>query len=1273
MSFIPFDRYSRQINYSRYNIGGAIHDQNHDDGLSGYLFTDRGIYRPGEKANIGLIVKKHNFVNVSGIPLELVIRGPRGNTLRVEKFLLPEKGLTDFNFITDATTDTGLYKVDLYLIRDNRRRGRIVGTGRFRVEEFKPDTLKIESRLLGQPNKGWFTPKSVKARVSLKNLFGKPAQQRKVSGKITIQPTNFSFPDYKNYTFLDPFKQIKEKPLSLKQELESNVTDQKGLTEFDISLDRFSSGSYILDLNIEAFDQGGGRSVKAFNRIMIAPHPYLIGYKSGGKLDYIHKAEQRTIEFIAINSRLEPEKKNDLVARLLEVKHLSTLVRQKNGTYQYQTLDREKELSANPLSINIAGTHYTLPTAVPGDYVLEIVDQQHTKLIRVPFSVVGHTNLVGNLEREVELQLKLNKEEYQAGEIIELNIKGPYLGSGLISIESDKVHNYKWFKADTQSTMQMIKIPDSLQGNAYVNVSLLRDINSKQVFSSPLSYAVAPFKVDHRQHELDVGLTVEKLVRPGKDMEITFRTARFAKVIVFAVDEGILQVANYATPNPLAHFLRKRSLGVTTLQILDLILPEFDFAKHASASGGGSARMRALAKNLNPFSRKTDKAAIYWSGVVQSSGSDQSLYFKVPDNFSGALRVMAVAVNDTAVGVAESQTLVRGPFVISPNLLTHAAPDDEFIVSVGIANLVKKSGKNARITVGAEVSNQLKVIEGNGQELIIAEDSEAKVDFKIKVGKSLGAAQIKFVASLNRDGQLIEQGVRSAGLSIRPPIPYSTTFDSGYSSDDSKQLPISRQLLPDLAEQRVSASASPLVLVEGLSNYLQHFPHGCTEQIVSQVFPLVGLVTHSGMRPNTASTRVKFKKLVDKLRERQLGNGGFSFWAGERTSASYPSIYVMHFLIETRELGYPIPERMMTRGRDFLRYFVRQSVTTLGEARIRANAIYLLTRLGDVTTNYLYDLQRYLEDSIKDRWKSDLTGAYIAATYQLLKKNSEAEELIGHYKLGSRSKGVYDDFHSPLTQDGQYIYLLSKHFEAQLRSMDASGLLNLIEPIFKGEYNTISAAYATLALGAYSSKKLNGEFDKSIRFFKTDHKKIRTLLATKKSPFPTAVYENIASQIEIASSQAFYYLNTQAGFDQLLPEKEIKQGLEIYREFVDENGEPTSKYVVGRELTVKLRIRATERPLYNIAIVDLFPGGFEVIRNTVPRSMINRTVDYVDVREDRVVIYGNFNNTLTELSYKVRITAGGKFIVPPAFAESMYDRSVKAQGKAGVFEVTVPN
>lgn len=778
--------------------------------------------------------------------------------------------------------------------------------------------------------------------------------------------------------------------------------------------------------------------------------------------------------------------------------------------------------------------------------------------------------------------------------------------------------------------------------------------------------------MDHSQHELEVAVSVEKLVRPGKEMEIVYHTSKTSKVIVFAIDEGILQVANYVTPNPLSHFLKKRSLGVTTLQILDLILPEFDFAKQASASGGGSAGMKALAKNLNPFSRKTDKPAIYWSGIVEGKNAEQALSFKVPDTFSGSLRVMAVAVSETAMGVAESQTLVRGPFVITPNLLTHAAPGDEFVVSVGIANLVEKSGKDAKIKVEVEVSNQLQVMNGNGQEMIIAEDNEGKADFRIKVRGSLGAANIKFIASLIQEGRIKEQGVRSAELSIRPAIPYLTSFESGHSPNGSALISIQRQLFPDLAKQVVSASASPLVLVEGLSNYLEHFPHGCTEQVVSQVFPLVGLMTHPGFEPHSDRTRAKFKKLIDKLRQRQLGNGGFSFWTGGRKVANYPSVYVMHFLIESRELGYPISNRMMTRGKDFLRSFVAKKVTTLDQARVRANGIYLLTRLGDVTTNHLFDLQRFLEKTFKEEWKSDLTGVYIAATYQLLQKKSEAAELIAHYELGARSSKDYGDFHSPLTQDAQYVYLLSKHFETRMMSMDAAGLLNLINPIFRGEYNTISAAYATLALGAYSSKKLNGEFNEQVQFIKLDQNDNKQDLQTVRSPFPAASYQNIASKISIESPQSIYYLNTQAGFDQKLPEREVKQRLEIYREFVDDAGKPTSTFELGKELTVKLKIRTTDQPIDNIAIIDLLPGGFEVIRSSVPRTAINWAADYVDVREDRVVIYGRFDTALKELSYKVKVTAIGKFIVPPAFAESMYDRSVKARGLVSAFEVTAP-
>lgn len=1270
MSFIPFQRYSRQINYSKFDVGGVSRSRSSSQSLSAYVFTDRGIYRPGEAVNIAAIVKSERFDNTEGIPLEVVILGPRRNETKVEKVILPEKGLFDFNYPTHASSDTGLYQVDVYLVRSNKDRGRMIGSGTFKVEEFQPDTLKIESKLVGAKQKGWSTEKSVVAKVELKNLFGAAAQDRKITGKISVRPSNFNFKQYKDYAFTDPYKDTKasqQSQLTLDEKLADKISDAEGRASFEISLDRFDQGTYTLDFTAEGFEQGGGRSVIAKNRMMLSPLPYLVGYKSDGKLNYININGERSLNLIVLNANLATEAKTGLKVRLKEIQHVSTLIKQKNGTFKYQTVDKEKEINAFKLDIAKAGTDYKLPTHAPGDFVLEIYNEAALKLSSIHYSVVGYANLTGKLENNAELQLKLNKKDYKPGELIEMNIRAPYVGSGLITIETDKVHAFKWFSTTTESAIESISVPMGLEGNAYVNVSFVRDINSKEIFTSPLSYAVEPFTIDRSKREVEVVLGVDEIVLPGKAMNISYSSSADSKAIIFAVDEGILQVANYKTPAPLDHFLRKRSLDVKTLQILDLIMPEFNLLKEFAASGGGMAdmlKMQALAKNLNPFSRKVDAPAVYWSGVVDASEAEKNLSFTVPDTFSGTLRVMAVAVSDNAMGVDSASVLARGPFVISPYVLTQAAPGDEFQVTVGVANIVEGSGKDANVSIEVQASKHLEIVGVNKATLKISEGAEGKANFKVKAKDVLGAAELEFKVRLGK-----EEASRSASLSIRPAMPYYSSFDSGYEKDGTAELPINRALYADLASQKVSASASPLVLVDGLSSYLEHFPHGCTEQVVSQVFPLLGLMTHPGFEPRSEETRVKFTHLIDKLRERQLGNGGFSFWPGGRTSAEFPSVYVMHFLIEARDLGYSVPQDMIQRGKDFLNTYVSQEAANLEEALVRANAIYLLTRLGDVTTNYLVHLQEYLEANYKKQWQSDLSAVYMAATYQLLQKQAESEKLIDRYKLGTRNADQYGDFFSPLTQDAQYLYLLAKHFEPRARKIAGEELLQLIQPVFEGQYNTIASAYSILALGAYSKLVLGSDYKEAIDFSMQEEKAERVKLSAQQKPFMSALYTAVARKIIINSQTPLFYLNAQSGFDKNLPSKVVREGLEISREFLDDNGKKISSFEQGKEITVKLRIRALDKAVTNVAVVDLLPGGFEVIRSSVPRTAYNWRADYVDVREDRIVIYGDFDTSLKELAYRVKLTAAGHFVVPPAFADSMYNRAIRGSSKAGEFEV----
>ena len=1263
-AFIPFAGHSRQVDTSRFDVGGVQGRRSRDGELNAYLFSDRGIYRPGETIHLGAIVKNTPLDNISGIPLEVVVQGPRHNTVKTEKTILPEKGFFQIDYATDATADTGRYQVSLYLVRDNRYRDRLLGSTAFTVEEFVPDTMRIKSMLADVPDRGWTTTSPMVARVTLNNLFGAAAQNRRVQARIRIRPARFQFQQWADYRFTDPLAEADKTPLHIDEALEPAFTDADGRVQFTIPLDRFREGAYGFDFFVEGFDPGGGRSVSAHNQAMISPLPHLVGFKSDGDLQFIHAGGGRQVDWIAIAPDLSPLTLSDLIVKHLEIQHLSTLVKQPNGTYKYQTVDRERAFSSRSFAIEQGGTAMDLPTGQPGDFAVEIHGPDGLRLARLTYTVVGQGNLTGTLEKEANLQLRLDRTDYRAGETVQLGISAPYAGAGLITIESDRVHAFKWFQTATLNTLETIRLPNDLEGNAYVSVAFVRDAGSPEIFTSPLSLAIAPITIDRSRRRLDLELTLDEKVRPGQTLTIGYRTRRPSRIVVFAVDEGILQVAGYRTPDPLGFFLQKRALGVTTLQMLDLILPEFERMREIMASGGG-AMQKALAANLNPFARQTDTPAVFWSGIVDAGPDERTVSFTVPDAFAGNLKIMAVAVGEDTVGTATAQTRVRGPFVLSPSLLLQAAPGDEFTAFVGVANMVKGSGPKAAVEVSVTPSANLFIVGDHTSRLTIDEGGEAQAAFTVKAGETPGAARLIFTARLGE-----EEGRRTAGLSIRPAMAYRTTLTSGYVKDGSVELSPIRHLYPDLSEQHASASANPLILIKGLTAYLKHFPHGCTEQVVSQVFPLVGLAAHPVYASDRPDIERHFAVLINRLRQRQLPDGGFSFWPGGSTAADFPSVYVMHFLIESRELGLAVPPPMIAHGAAFLRQLAGREIETLADAGVRAQAIYLLTRLGETTTNALVHLQETLDARHKDAWRSDLCAVYMAATYRLLHMDDDARRLVGNYRLGQGRDDGMDDFNWPLSRDAQVVFLLSRHFKQQANRLGGGELLRLVDPIFNGQTNTIGASYTILALGTYGRLHPSLDTKESVNFSLETADGGKQDLKSRTAPFPMAAYTGEGQTLTIDGKGPLFYQSVQSGFDRRLPTQPERSGLEIHRDFVDAAGGVLQSFAQGQDVTVRLRIRSLDKAtVTNVAIVDLLPGGFEVIRSSVPRRVQGWQADYVDVREDRVIFYGSVQRAVRELTYRVKVTAPGHFTVPPAVAVSMYDRSLHAATAASSLTV----
>ena len=290
-----------------------------------------------------------------------------------------------------------------------------------------------------------------------------------------------------------------------------------------------------------------------------------------------------------------------------------------------------------------------------------------------------------------------------------MQINAPYTGAGLITIERDKVYAWKWFRAESTASLQEIPLPEGLEGGGYVSVSFVRDPGSPDVHTAPLSFGVVPFSVARDARTAGMTLTAPAKARPGDLLTAHLTLAKPARVIVWAVDEGILQAARQTPPDPLGFYFQKRMLGVTTRQILDMILPEFSRLVAAGLAPGGDAGEGA-GRFLNPFRRRTDPPVAFWSGVLDLPAGPRDVAYRVPDSFNGELHWMAVVVEDTATSASEARTRVAADVVLQPSLPLVVAPGDEFDLSVAVANRAEGSGPKAQVNVALTVSPQLAIV-----------------------------------------------------------------------------------------------------------------------------------------------------------------------------------------------------------------------------------------------------------------------------------------------------------------------------------------------------------------------------------------------------------------------------------------------------------------------------------------------------------------------------------------------------------------------------------
>ncbi|MDE6571144.1 MAG: hypothetical protein K2L95_02925 [Alphaproteobacteria bacterium] len=1273
VSFIPYYAGSQQVEYSKFDVDGVYASATTP--MNAFIFSDRGIYRPGEEFIIGGIVKEKSFKSLAGIPVRLDIRDARGRVIVDKVFSLAADGMFDATHQLSTQAPIGEYDVRLFSLNAKNQNQDILGRTTIRVEEFVPDTLKISAKIDGATDTGWIAPDDVHADVTLRNLFGTAAADRRITAHAVLTPAQFTFAKFTDYTFTPNFiagTGLARASAGAAQtrhfDLPDATTDENGMARINVTFDpAVTSGTYTLALTLRGFEGASGKNVQMTTTARISPAKYLLGWRANGDLSYVNRGAARHLHIVAVNHNGDATAAGGLTMRLIKKENLTSLIKDYNDYYKYQTVTRERIIRQDTLDIAAGGYDMTLDTGTPGTYYMQILDDDDRVLANVEYFVAGAENTELKSDTTAQLQIKLNKSEYAAGDDIAVNITAPYAGTGLITIERDRVYAYRWFTADTTTSTQHITVPDNFEGTGYINVSFVRDINSRDVFTTPYTFAVAPFTANVAKRDIHIRLAAPEIIRDRK-LTIEYTTDKNARMMLFAVNQGILQVARFQMPQPLGYFFKKAALQVDTYQILSLLLPEYNVLREFAKTGGGDYADdgNGMGPLTNPFARKSGKPVAFYSGIIQTTANRPGhVTFDIPDDFNGALRIFAVAANNSSVGATDITSHVQSPLIISVTSPLVAAPGDTFDVGAVITNMTDDN-TDASVTATATVSDNLAITTDGSGTQTVAQSADGLWTFGVRATDKLGAADVTIAANAkNGTGTTTGDAHATATMSVRPITAFTTDIKTGVIESTQKTVrKFHLDLYPEFAIRQLYISPNASAFIKPLFEYLNHYEYTCSEQLVSRTMPYVFMPDDAILGTTGAVATDKIASTIATLKNRQNDDGSFSLWAGgarERANESdaataYVTAYVVQFLTLAKENGFTVPATMLARGVDYLRTYAGVPMQSPSDALAKSFAIYVVTQNGYVTTSYINMFEEYANQNAKN-WQSGLAGTYIAASYKILKQDDAASKIVRKYRPTDDDKTRGDAFGNRVADDATYMYLTHTYFDAVTPAY-SDGILAYING---GRYDAFTAAAVIMGLTGNGTA---GHMDNiTVRADDTPMAGAVTRGAWVGDIPENATTLTIECPTAGADAPLFYTL-MQQGFPRTTAPQ--SNGIEITREYYNADGRRIDSAEIGQDITVKIFARATggTNAVANVVITDLLPGGLTALGDTLSGDM-----DYAAPGEDRVLIFTDLTRRGREFTYTATATAAGTFTVPPITAASMYNPQIHATAKSATFQV----
>ncbi len=1253
--FAAIARYKNSVSYIHFNSSYTLSHSNFDvsgvsnsKGVRAFVYGERGVWRPGDTLFLTGIIEDGLETLPENHPAVMRVYDPQRTEMGVYE---PRKQLNQvysFAIPTREQDKTGLWTVEFEL-------GNNTFTKYVRVETVKPNRLSVDlsfaqDTLLLRSN-------SLRADLHAEWLHGGRLGETEAEYECRIVPQYMRFKQLPGYEFTNRSTGATGFKKAWQGKLNYNGDAVVVPDLDDETIESFSR----VDFRGKVYEPSGAFSVD-YNSVYVSPYESYVGFKLPESDTYYYYLDTTyAIPIRTVDISGKPSKTNKVRAKVYKVNWRWWWNSSGGSSREYIRRQNLSPIVEEEVEIHHGKGMWNvhMPSTGYGRYYIEIEDLSsgHVSSTHMYldwpwwYDVRDRKDVTGG---ESMLTLSLDKERYAPGDKAVVRFPASEGARALVTLESGTaVLHQEWMDCAQGANELSIPVKGEYAPNVYVHVMLLQPF--KKTNDHPIrTYGVVPLFVDNPASKLSPVIVCKDEVRPESAMQVQVKeSAGKAMTYTLAVvDEGLLDLTNYKTPNPWSFFYQRRALGVTTWDIYDDVAhANGDVISRIVALGGGGAdeaegesssrgkRFKPMVRFIGPFHLKKGETATHTIEVPR---------------YIGKVRVMVVAREKTSYGSSDAEVRVKSPIMVASTFPRLLSPGDTIDVPVTVFHM-RESNENVRLNLS--INGPLRLLDPSQKTIAFSGESDSVVTYTCAVKEQTGPVKCIVTASAGS-----ERATEETDLEVRVPERSRTVVQAGV-AEPSWSTEFTPYGLVGTRSAFVELSTVPeLNLMERLDQ-LTRYPYGCIEQTISKVLPQL-VVGDLVDLPVEVKEKITFN--VSAAQERlllfQTSDGGMSYWPGGSPS-QFGAVYAMHFLAESKKRSYAINSNLLNK---LVAYNTKVSNewyngANAGDTYLQAYRLYVLAYHGRAQIGAM---NRLRSKDIRGSARWWLAGAYVHAG-----KTSVAKEIVNSLVVSD------DDYvYVPRAYGSRYRYSsIIGMVQAQLGML--SPAKQTLKPVVEAVANTnmyMSTQSAAFSLMALSS--VYGGADNHITAEVEYNGEVHSV-NTAKTIVQIPIDPDTASPISVTSRGKRVFVRVvQIGTPMQAIQSDVAKGLAFSVRYHDDEGKEidVSKLTQGTEFWAEFKIKDSyERNMRNMALDFRLPCGWEIVDDSGSDLASASSYQYRDIRDDRVYLFFSLRRDY-ERTYRVRLHASfvGSYYVPSVFAGEMYDGDTESYlGSSRVYVV----